>query len=148
MKIALKYGAIIAAGIAIWVVADHFLLHITGPGSKAGFLTPLFFNLLQLVMVFLGIRAKRSEQNGVLPLQQGLATGMSISLVYAVLSCTFFLVLYLIVGSKLLENEPGGPGTSQPEKYVLLVAFAGMFFGALVAGLIYSLAISFVMRKK
>jgi len=148
MKIAVRYGMVIAAGIALWVVADHFLLHITGPASRLGFLTPAFFNLLQLIVLAFGIRARRSQNSGAMTLGTGIGTGMLISLVYAVLACLFFLALYLIVGPTLLEAESTSFGTNQPQKFVLIGAFGGMFFGALVGGLIYSTVISFIMRSR
>jgi hypothetical protein len=143
LRIAIKCGAIIAAGIAIWVLSDHYVLHITRPGSRAAFLTPLVFNLLQLVMLFLGIRARRREDNDKLTLGQGISVGLAISLAYGVFACLFFLGYYLIAGSKILQNEPG---YEQPERLVLLKAYAGLFLGALIAGLIYSTVISFALR--
>jgi hypothetical protein len=148
MRIAVKYGLIIAAGVAIWVMTDHFLLHISRPGSKASFLTPLFFSFLQLVVLFTGIRARRQENQDKLPLGQGIWSGLAISLAYGVFVCIFFLALYLILGSKLLENERAASGNNQPEKYVLLWAFAGFFFTALVGGLIFSTVISFALRTR
>jgi len=146
MKLAIKYGAIIAAGIAVWVVADHTLLHITRPGSRVSLLTPIFFNLLQFVVLFLGIRARRLERRGSITMRQGIGTGMAISLAYAVLSSIFFALLYLAIGSRLLENESTPFGANQSEGQVLIGAFAGLFFGALFGGLIYSVVISFALR--
>jgi len=145
MKTAVKYGLIITLGVAIWVIADHFLLHISASG-KAAFLTPIFFNLLQLVVLFLGIRAHRQENRDRLTLGQGIRCGLAISLVYAITASVFFLAFYLIVGSKALQNEPGALGSDRPERYVIMQAFAGLFLGALIAGLIYSTVISFGLR--
>src|SRR5262249_8975726 len=143
MKTAVKFGLIITVGVAIWVIADHFLLHISASG-KAAFLTPIFFNLLQLVVLFLGIRARRQENRDRLTLGQGIWCGLAISLVYAIGASIFFLAFYFIVGSKALQYEPGG--LDRPEKFVLMQAFAGLFFGAIIAGLIYSAVISFGLR--
>src|SRR5262249_17384069 len=145
MKIAVKFGLIITVGVAIWVIADHFLLHISG-GGNAAFLTPVFFNLLQLTVLFLGIRARRQENRDRLTVGQGIWCGLAISLVYAITASIFFLAFYLIVGSKALQNEPGAFGPDRSERYVLMQAFAGLFFGALIAGLIYSTVISFGLR--
>jgi hypothetical protein len=146
MRIAIKYGAVIALGVAVWALADHYLLHLSRPDSKAAFLTPVLFNLLQLVVLFLGIRAWRHENRDQLTVRQGVWRGLAISLAYGVLACIFFLAFYLIVGSKVLENESGTFGADRPEKYVLLGAFAGLFSTALIGGLIYSTVISFVLR--
>src|SRR5262245_53754234 len=145
MRIAVKYGVIIAAGVGIWVIADHFLLH-SRAGSKTQFLTPVVSNLLQLVVVFLGIRACRQENRDRLTLRQGVWCGLAISLVYAVAASIFFLAFYLIVGSKTLQNEPSAPGPDRPDKYALIQAFAGLILGALFTGLIYSMVISFGLR--
>jgi len=148
MKIALKYGLIIAAVVAFWVLADHLVLHTSGPGSRAAFLTPLVLNLVQLSVIFFGIRAWRQHNNGRLTVRQGIGSGLSISVVYAVLICIFFLVYYLWVGPRLLENEPASIADDRPAKYVLLAAFAGLSFGALLGGLIYSAVISFALRTQ
>jgi len=145
MKTAVKYGLIITAGVALWVMADHFLLHISADG-KAALLTPIIFNLLQLVVLFFGIRARRQENRDRLTLRQGIRCGMAISLVYAIAAFIFFLAFYLIVGSKALQNEPGAMNPDRPEKYVLMQAFAGLFFGVLIAGLIYSGTISYGLK--
>jgi hypothetical protein len=143
MKSAIKYGGIIAAGAAIWVLADHFVLHISRPGS---IVTPLLFNLLQLTVIFAGIRVLRRQNDGCLTTDQGIWHGLAISLAYAVFSLIFFLAFYLIVGARALENEPAGSGDDHPPKYVLLGAFAGLFLGAMISGLIYSAVISYALR--
>ena len=147
MRFALKYGGIIAAGVAIWVLADHFLLHISRPGSKAAFLTaPLLFNFLQLAVIFIGIRAWKTQNQGRLTLGQGIWRGLAISLAYAVLACGFFVGFYVIVGRKVLEHEPGALGDDHPGTYVMLGAFAGLFLGAMIGGLIYSTVISYALK--
>jgi hypothetical protein len=146
MRIAIKYGGFIAVGVAIWVLADHLVLHISRPESKANLLTPLVFNLLQFSLLFAGIRAKRLASGGKLTLGQGIMSGLAISLAYFVLASAFFLVAYLVAGSKLLENESPVSGVDQPARYLLLSRFAGLFFGAVVLGLLYSTVISFALR--
>ena len=141
----LKYGLVITVGIALWVLADRFWMHTSQPGSKARFLTPVVFNLVQFVVLFAGIRAVRLAK-GALTLRQGFAGGMRISLTYAVSACLFFLGLYLIVGSRLMENESAAFGNDRPERYVLLGAFAGVFFSAMIGGALYSAVISFILR--
>ena len=146
MRLALKYGGIIATGVAIWVLADHFLVHITRPASRFAFLTPLFFNLLQLAVIFIGIRAWRRQNHGRLTLRQGIWRGLTISLAYAVLASGFFIAFYLTVGRKALENEPTALADDRPGAYVLLGAFAGLFLGAIIGGLIYSTVISYMLK--
>jgi|HubBroStandDraft_6_1064221.scaffolds.fasta_scaffold103186_1 hypothetical protein len=148
MKLVIKYGAIIAACIGIWVLADHYLLHISQSESRLSLLTPVFFNLAQFIVLFLGLREKRSENRGVLTIGKGIATGLAISLSYAIFASMFFVAFYLAVGSKMLENESTGFGNSQRDSHVLVGAFAGLFFGALFGGLLYSIVISFALRVR
>jgi hypothetical protein len=146
MKSAVKYGGIIAAGVAIWVLADHFLLHISRAGSNTEFLTTLFFNLLQLAVIFVGIRALREENRGRFTLGQGVRRGMAISLAYGVFAIAFFIAFYLTVGRKVVGNEPAAPRDDRPGTYALLGAFGGLFLGAMIGGLIYSTVISYVLK--
>jgi len=147
MKLALKYGLVITVAIALWVMADHMVMHISSPGSRLAVLTPIFFNLVQLVVLFLGIRAKRAESKGALTVKRGILTGLAISLVYGISACLFFLALYGILGPKLLENEPASRGNVQSATTVLLASSAGLLLGALLGGLIYSTVISFIVRS-
>jgi len=147
MKLALKYGLIITVAIALWVMADRTVLHISSPESRLAVLTPIFFNLVQLFVLFLGIRANRAESKGALTVKRGILTGLAISLVYGISACLYFLALYGILGSRLLENEPASYGGSQPAGAVLLASSAGLLLGALLGGLIYSTVISFLLRN-
>src|SRR5215467_3245804 len=146
MKSAIKYGGIIAAGVAIWVLADHFLLHISRAGSNTEYLATLFFNLLQLAVIFVGIRALRQENRGRFTLGQGIRRGMAISLAYAVFAIVFFIAFYLVVGRKVLENEPAALGDDHLGTYALLRAFAALFLSAMIGGLIYSTVISYALK--
>jgi hypothetical protein len=146
MRLAVKYGGITAAGVAIWVLADHFLLHIGRPGSKTAFLTALPLNLLQLALIFVGTRASRTLNQGRLTLGEGIRCGMAISLAYAVFASAFFVAFYIIVGRKVFVNEPGALSDDRPEMYVLLGALAGLFLSAMIGGLIYSTVISYVLK--
>lgn len=78
---------------------------------------------------------------------EGIKRGLLISLVYAILACVFFLVLYFVVGPKLLENESQSFGNQHPQSYVLVGAFAGLFFSAIVGGLLFSAIISLLLKN-
>jgi len=148
MRSAIKFGLLTTLGIAVWVLADHLWLHFTGPGSKIAFITPIFFNVWQIVALSLGIRALRSENNNVLSVGQGVKRGLAISLVYAVSGIIFFLLAYLIIGPSLLEGEAQSFGSDTPANQVLLQAFGGLFFGAIVGGLIYSTIIALILKRR
>src|SRR5215207_1724422 len=138
MKIALKYGLLIAVGAMAWVlIAD-----LTVPNSQSlvhTLGTPIVFNVLQFVMIYLGLKAREREKDERQTFKEGLKTGVSISFVYALAASLFFAVL-LAVGTKWVELEPGVAGA--PTSRVAAQAFAALFFGAMLFGLVYSTLIS------
>jgi len=142
MKIAIKYGLAITLVVVLWVLVTHFLFPLA-PESKANILAPIFFNLAAIVAIYLGIKA--SAARGELSFKQGIKTGMAISLVYGISSCVFFFIVFLFVGPRLMANEP--MAQDYPMWQAALAAFAGMFFGALILGLIYSTIISFMLVR-
>ncbi|MGH9968726.1 MAG: DUF4199 family protein [Pyrinomonadaceae bacterium] len=142
MKIALKYGLMIALVVVVWVVVTKFLFPVS-PESSVNLLGPLLFNLAAIVAIYLGIRA--SGRDGRLSFKEGLKTGMSISLVYALSACLFFFILFLAIGPTLMASEP--TAQTHPTWQVALLAFAGMFLGALVFGLVFSAIISFLLVR-
>ncbi len=144
MKIALKYGLIITAVVVAWIVIVRLIINV-GPNSNANVIAPLLFNFTAIVAILLGMRARKKELNGQLGFKDGLKTGMAISLVYAVSACLFFLLQYLIAGPALLLSE-AGPVTG-PIWQVAVFAYAGLFFGSLFFGLIYSTVIAFFLAR-
>jgi len=145
MKIALKYGLMITAVVITWIVVARFLLDI-GPDSKANLIPPVLFNLAAIMALLLGIRARKEELAGNLGFKEGLKTGMGISLVYATSACLFFVIEFLVAGPKLLMSEAGAE--SGPMWRVAAFAYAGLFFGTLIFGLIYSTLISFFLARR
>jgi hypothetical protein len=142
MKIAIKYGLLITLVVVVWVLATHFLFPVA-PESKANILAPILFNFAAIVAIYLGI--KERSANGELSFKQGIKTGVAISLVYGISSCLFFLIVFLFVGPRLINNEP--MAQNYPMWQTALAAFAGMFFGALILGLVYSTVISFMLVR-
>ena len=142
MKIAIKYGLSIALVVVLWVLVTHFLFPLA-PESKVNVLAPVLFNLATIVAIYLGIKARAATEE--LSFKQGIKTGLAISLVYAISSCLFFFIVFLFVGPRLMSNEP--MAQSYPMWQVALAAYAGMFFGALILGLIYSTVISFMLVR-
>lgn len=142
MKIAIKFGLIITLVVVAWVVFTRFLFPLS-PDSPANLLAPFIFNLTAIICIYLGIR--ETARHSGLTFKEGLITGMSISLVYAISSCLFFLVAFLLAGQKLMASEPIAQTT--PLWQMALIAFAAMFFGALVFGLFYSAIISFLLVR-
>ena len=145
MKIALKYGILITLGVMAWVVIAHLL--VPNPQSKLHSVGAfVFFNLLQFTAIYLGIKAKGREIADKTTFKEGLKTGVSISFVYAISSALFFVTEIFILGPALLAAEPGAQ--TQPIWRVALGAFAGLFFGSLLFGLVYSTLISFGLAKR
>jgi hypothetical protein len=142
MKIAIKYGLSITFVVVLWILVTHFLFPLA-PDSKANLLAPILFNFAAIVALYLGIKA--SAPDGDLDFKQGIKTGVAISAVYGISSCLFFVIVVLIVGPKLMANEP--MAQDYPMWQAALGAFAGMFFGALILGLVYSTVISFMLVR-
>ena len=142
MKNAIKHGLPITLVVVLWVLVTHFIFPLPTE-SKANILAPIFFNLAAIVFIYLGIRA--GATNGEFSFKKGIKTGVAISLVYGISSCLFFFIVFLFVGPKLMANEP--MAQNYPMWQVALAAYAGMFFGALILGLIYSTVISFMLVR-
>jgi hypothetical protein len=145
LSIPIKYGLLITLGVAAWVVIAHLL--IPNPRSLAHTLVgPIFFNILQFSMIYLGLNAKEREYGDKQDFKKNLRSGVAISFVYGVTASLFFIVLVAFIGTRWIDNEPGLVG--RPTSLILIQAFAGLFIGALVLGLIYSTVISFFLAKR
>ena len=143
MKIPIKYGLLITAGVIVWIVVAHLLvpnpasaIHSVGAG--------IFINLLEIVGIGLGIKAKQAERGGTLSFKTGVKTGVAIALVYAISTSLFFLVQIAFRGTEMMGHQQT---PNQPMWQVVLGAFAGLMIGALLLGLVYSTIISFIVVK-
>ena len=136
MKIALKYGIAVTLIIAAWVAFKHFVLHMEG--SSAQFADVAIFNLSAIVGLMMGIKEKRLANGDRLSFLQGLGTGVSIALTYAILTSLYFALLLALVGPKLMQQEGETSMTA---------AFLGLGIGLTVFGTIFTLLISLVLRK-
>jgi hypothetical protein len=145
MKIVLKYGLLITAVVVAWVVIVRLVMNV-GANSRANVIAPILFNLTAIVAIYLGMKARKNELDGELPFKEGLKTGVAISFVYATTACLFFMVEYLLLGPKLLLSEAGP--TDVPMWQMAAVAYAGLFFGSILFGLIYSTAIAFFIARR
>lgn len=145
MKIPIKYGLLAALGLIIWVLGAHAL--VPNPRSLVHtFLSPIFFNVLHFAVIFLGIKALERDKGDKPRFKEALKTGVSIAFVYALTASLFFVVAVLVVGTRWLAVEPGAAST--PTRLLLLQAFAGLFLGTLIFGLIYSTVIAFFVAKR
>jgi hypothetical protein len=145
MKIALKYGLLIALVVVVWILLVRFVAN-AGPDSKLAQAAPLVFNLAEFILIFAGIRERKRELGDRFTFKEGVKTGTGISFVYAASACLFFLIQFLIAGPKLLMTDMGP--TDRPMWQIALIAYAGLFFGSLLFGIIYSALNSFVLARQ
>lgn len=131
-------------GVAAWVLIVRTL--VTDPTSYVHTLgSPIFFNILHFAMIYLGLKALEREKCDSPTFKEGLKTGVWISFVYALTISLFFVGVVLFVGTRWLENEAA---PAEPISQVAAKAFAALFIGAMVLGLIYSTVISFFLAKR
>jgi uncharacterized membrane protein len=146
MKIPLKYGLIIAAGLIAWVLVARSV--VTNPASLVHSLGgPIFFNILHFVMIYLGLKELERQKGDRPTFKEGLKTGVAISFVYALAASLFFVGVLAVMGTKWLESEPGAV-SGAPMGRVAIQAFAGLFLGGMVLGLIYSTLLAFFLAKR
>jgi hypothetical protein len=145
MRIALKYGLLITVVVVLWILVVRLWLGM-GSGPQGQIISAILFNATSIIAIFLGMRARKRELGGALSFKEGLKTGMAISLVYAISACVFFMIEYLVAGPKLLLSEAGPQ--NGPLWQVAAIAYAGLFLGSLLFGLIYSTLIAFFLARR
>jgi uncharacterized membrane protein len=144
MKTLLKYGLMITVGAIVWVFIAHYT--VANPASLVHQLgTPIVFNVLQFVMIYLGIKTVEREKGERLSFKEGIQTGFGISFIYGVTLSIFFAIVLAVIGTKWMGVEAGA-GTAPTSQ--IAGAFLGLFLSALVFGLIYSTVISFFIAKR
>jgi hypothetical protein len=137
VRMALKYGIAVTVAIAAWVAVKHFLLHLQGPTAQIA--DAAVFNVAAIVGLTLGIRAKRKTNGGWLTFVQGWKTGISIAVTYAILTILYFVLLLIVVGPKLMQQE----GETSYIK-----AFAGVSIAFAVFGTAFSAIIAVILKKR
>ena len=144
-KIAFKYGLLITAVLIAWILLSALVWVLAR--SRAQILSRRFFSMLPLLSrSFLGMNARKRELNGSLGFKEGVKTGMAIALVYAVSACLFFMIEYLVAGPELMMSEANPQ--NRPAWQLAVFAYAGLFFGSLFFGLIYSTVIASILAKR
>jgi hypothetical protein len=145
MKLALRYGLIVTAGVIVWTLTAHAL--IPNPQSAVHtFGAFTFFNLLHFAGIYLGIRALERELHEKPTFKEGLKQGVQISVVYALAAALFFAITLLIVGTKWMAAEATTAG--EPIWVVGVKAFAGLTLMTIFFGIIYSTLISFFLARR
>lgn len=136
MKIALKFGFAVTFVIAAWVALKHFVLHLEGPMAQLADIA--VFNFAAIAGLTLGIKDKRATNGGRLTFGDGLKTGISIAVTYAILTSIYFAVLLFLVGPHLLQQE----GETSMVK-----AFVGVSIIFALFGTVFSAIISLILRS-
>jgi hypothetical protein len=145
MKIAIKYGMIIAVGIMAWTIVAHTL--VPNPQSSIHSLGAFtFFNLLHFTGIYLGLKQLEREKMQKPSFKEGVKQGVSISFVYAVAAALFFMGVFLVVGTKWMSAEALGPDI--PMWVIIVQAFGGLVLLTMIFGLVYSTLISFFLAKR
>ena len=145
LNIPIKYGILITIAVAAWVliarttVADPFsLVHTLG--------SPIVFNVVHFTMIYLGLKALERQKGERPTFKEGLKTGVAISFVYALTIALFFVGVIVFIGTGWLATEAGS--SNAPMSQVAARAFAALFVGGMIFGLIYSTVISFFLAKR
>ncbi|SRR6266516_888976 len=146
MKRAFKYGLLVTVIIVLWVALKHFVLHID-PARAAVFDT-IIFNVAGILGLSLGIRDRKRANGGSLTFGEGVKTGFSIAITYAVLTSIYFATLLLVIGPRLMQQAgEAGPG-NEVTGLVVVKAFAGVLVGLTLVGTILSVIIAMVLKKR
>jgi riboflavin transporter FmnP len=104
MRPELKYGLITGLGVCLWIATEYFLgLHTTH--LEIGEFTGYFANLVPLVTLLLLLREKQKQiYDHRLTLGQGIAAGLLMSFVAAVLVYIFMLAYNRWINPYWLDN--------------------------------------------
>ena len=144
-KIAIKYGLLIALVAAAWVIIAHTLvanlqsiIHTLG--------TPVFFNVVLFIGIFLGISAFRRQSDDEATFKQSVKMGVWIAFVYSIAIALFFAGVLLFIGTQWMGVEAGAQ--QLPMRLIAVEAFLGLFVGSMLFGVGYSTLISFFLAKR
>lgn len=144
-NLALKYGVIITLAVASWVIVAHII--VPNPRSAVHTIgAPAFFNFVHFVVLYLGIAAFRRQIGDEATFKQLLKMGVWISFIYGITASLFFGLIVLVVGTAWIAGEVGAPQV--PLTLLVIQAFAGLFIGAMLLGLIYSTLIAFIFSRR
>ncbi|MEP6706759.1 MAG: DUF4199 domain-containing protein [Pyrinomonadaceae bacterium] len=146
MQRAFKYGLLVTAIIIVWVALKHFALHIDP--ARAAIFDTIIFNLAGILGLSLAIRDRKRANGGSLTFGEGVKTGFSIAVTYALLTSIYFAILLLVIGPKIMQQAgEAGPG-NEVTGLVVVKAFVGVLVGLTLVGTILSVIISLVLKER
>jgi hypothetical protein len=135
-SISIKYGLVLAAAVIVWTLLTVFVLRVNDP-AKLQALNGLVYNVLAVLFLSLGIREQRAVNGGTLILGEGVVTGISIMVVYAIITTIFFTL-----ARGWLTGAMGG---AAPEP--LWLQLLRGFLAPIIGGVIISTVISFILKR-
>jgi uncharacterized membrane protein len=101
--------------------------------------------VIHFVVIFLGLKALERERGDKPRFKEALKTGVAIAFVYALTASLFFVGVVLVVGTGWIAD---GPNAGTPTGVLLAQAFAGLFLGTMLFGLVYSTVIAFFVARR
>lgn len=147
-SIPFKYGLIMTAVTAVCLA----LMELTGQNESFEMDSPfqlIYMFVAPAVVWWLGIRARKQQQDGQLPFKQGFAEGFKISLVYGLVSPFLFVLYYILINPGILEYVRSSYGLAgQSDVVVMLVDMIAQLLAALFFGSIYAAIIAFLLRSR
>jgi hypothetical protein len=135
-SISIKYGLSLAAAVIVWTLLIVFVLRVSDP-PKLQALNGLVYNVLAILFLSLGIREQRAVNGGALILGEGVVTGISIMVVYAIITTTFFTLT-----RGWLMGAMGGAAPEPLWQQILRGLLA-----PIIGGIIISTVISFILKR-
>jgi hypothetical protein len=137
-SIPIKYGLALSTSVIVWTMLIVFVFRVSDP-AKLQALNGLVYNVLAILFLSLGIREQRTRNEGTLLLGEGVVTGVSIMVVYAVIATAFFA----LSRGWLLASMGGGAVPVPLWKQILSGLLAPV-----IGGLIISTIISFILKRE
>ena len=165
MKLEVKYGLITGGGIALWVLGEFVLgLHTVrlDLGEYSGYLSII----VPIIVFYFALKEKKDKElNGMLSIKQALKSGFLISLVAGTVIALFFYVYptfinpqWMQLGLEFERNKMIASGVPLEQVlaqiddlqalYTVPVQMGAAFVGTILQGVIISLAMALVLRKK
>ena len=146
-KIPIIYGTLISLGIFIWVLVMFSLGYYGDQKSEMSSLDYLSI-IVPVLGFYIGIKAERSNKNGILTFGNGFIIGLYITIVYAILSTLLFLIYYKFIDIDSLKFAAKYYGMEDdPINKVMLMDLGVQLVSSLVMGLILSVVFSLTLKK-
>ncbi len=159
MQLELKYGLITGFGVCLWVLLE-FLLGFHSTHIELGRYTGYGASMIPMVTLYLALKEKAGKEK--LSWTMGLKTGINISIIAAVITTAFFLFYNHLINPgwmRLAFYHGRSSMVGTPEELAMLekqfefyssnlYQTVGGIFGTVLMGIIISLIITFILRRR